>query len=479
MAGLVAGAGLVGLAAVLPRLTGTDVQVGTFPPLLADWRPRVGVGSLPALALAVLAGSGAVGRAAERLPWRRLLAAGWLLGLAWMLSLALVDGPRGISRVLDQGTEYLQTARLVTDIPETLRHFVERIPFDRPDHWAEHVAGHPPGALLSFVALDRVGLGSGLAAGLVVVAVAATTPLGVAVAARALGAERQVRVAAPFLVLGPAAIWQAVSADAMFAAVAAWGLAALALSAAHAPQGSAPQGSAPQGSASRGSASPGSASQGSASRAAPQGPAAHASRGPHAVPAAVWSIMAGLLLGWCVMLSYGLLLLVFVTVAVLFAAGSLRPLPLTAAAAAVPTLVFAVLGYRWWEAFPVLRERYWSGIAADRPTSYWLWANLAVLALSAGPLLYAAVAHAAPQLTRATRHPAYEPLATLVLASVVTVLAADLSLMSKSEVERIWLPFVPWLLLATAYLPQRSRRPALVVQVVTALAIQHLLWSPW
>ena len=189
--------------------------------------------------------------------------------------------------------------------------------------------------------------------------------------------------------------------------------------------------------------------------------------------------MAGLLLGWCVMLSYGLLLLVFVTVAVLFAAGSLRPLPLTAAAAAVPTLVFAVLGYRWWEAFPVLRERYWSGIAADRPTSYWLWANLAVLALSAGPLLYAAVAHAAPQLTRATRHPAYEPLATLVLASVVTVLAADLSLMSKSEVERIWLPFVPWLLLATAYLPQRSRRPALVVQVVTALAIQHLLWSPW
>ena len=37
--------------------------------------------------------------------------------------------------------------------------------------------------------------------------------------------------AAPFLVLGPAAIWQCVSADALFAAVAAWGLAALAVAA--------------------------------------------------------------------------------------------------------------------------------------------------------------------------------------------------------------------------------------------------------
>ena len=48
---------------------------------------------------------------------------------------------------------------------------------------------------------------------------------------RLLGAEQMARRAAPFLVFGPAAIWQAVSADAMFAAVAAWGIAALAASA--------------------------------------------------------------------------------------------------------------------------------------------------------------------------------------------------------------------------------------------------------
>ena len=76
--------------------------------------------------------------------------------------------------------------------------------------------------------LVRLGLGGALAAGLVVTLLAATTPVAVLVTLRVLGAEPLARRAAPFLVLAPAAIWQAVSADAVFAAVAAWGLAALA-----------------------------------------------------------------------------------------------------------------------------------------------------------------------------------------------------------------------------------------------------------
>ena len=59
------------------------------------------------------------------------------------------------------------------------------------------------------------------------------------------------------------------------------------------------------------------------------------------------------------------------------------------------------------------------------------------------------------------------------------VLAADLSQMSKGEVERIWLPFVPWLLVACAFLPERWRRPGLAIQVVVALAVQHLLFTGW
>ena len=46
------------------------------------------------------------------------------------------------------------------------------------------------------------------------------------------------------------------------------------------------------------------------------------------------------------------------------------------------------------------------------------------------------------------------------------VLLADVSQMSKAEVERIWLPFVPWLLISCALLPERWRRVGVVVQVV-------------
>ncbi len=67
----------------------------------------------------------------------------------------------------------------------------------------------------------------------------------------------------------------------------------------------------------------------------------------------------------------------------------------------------------------------------------------------------------------------------LVLAGVAMVMVADLSQMSRAEVERIWLPFVPWLLLGCAALPESWRRRGLAVQVVVALLVQHLLFTGW
>ncbi len=427
------GAGLVLVAAArLVPLGGTDVHVGTVPPLVADLDPRVGPGTLPALALAVLAATGLPGRWSRRLRWGPLLVLTWLLGVAWTASLALVDGTRGIAGVLGRGTEYLGTAREVTDVPGLLAHFVERIPLDSPGHWPVHVAGHPPGAVLFFVLLDRLGLGTDLAAGWVVVLVAATTPVAVAVACRALRAERDVRLVLPLLVLGPFAVWQAVSADAVFAAVAAWGLAALAAS----------------------------------------------TRGPATAPGRVLlAVLAGLLLGGCLLLSYGLALLGVLALAVAFLGRRWWPVPVAAAAATALLLGVAALGFAWWEALPVLRERYWAGLASERPTWYWLWADLAALVVSAGPVLAAALATAVPRLRAAAA--ARAPLPVLGAAALVTVLLADASLMSKAEVERIWLPFVPWLLLLTTALPPRWLRAGLVVQVVVALAVQHLLATKW
>ncbi|MGK2868001.1 MAG: hypothetical protein ACSLFA_15400, partial [Mycobacterium sp.] len=265
---------VVAASILVPWLTGWRVFVD-FPPLHAVWHPRLGPGTVPAVLLGVLAvwfGT----RLAANLRWRWLLLLAFGAGLAWLVSLALVDGVDGLGAVLDLKSEYLGTAREVTDIGAFLQRYIAHIPLDAVDNWPVHIAGHPPGAVLFFVALVSLGLGSALAAGGVVTIIGATTPVAVLIALRRLGAEPEARVAAPFLVIGTAAIWMAVSADGMFTAVAAWGLCALAVAA--------------------------------------------TSRRWFVV--AGWGVLAGLLLGYCVMLSYGLPLLGVLAVAVLVAARS-------------------------------------------------------------------------------------------------------------------------------------------------------------
>ena len=52
--GLTTGLVLMAAAVAVPAVSGWDVHVRWFPPLHAEWDPRVGVGTLPALVLGVL-----------------------------------------------------------------------------------------------------------------------------------------------------------------------------------------------------------------------------------------------------------------------------------------------------------------------------------------------------------------------------------------------------------------------------------------
>jgi hypothetical protein len=63
--------------------------------------------------------------------------------------------------------------------------------------------------------------------------------------------------------------------------------------------------------------------------------------------------------------------------------------------------------------------------------------------------------------------------------ALLAIVAADLSGLSKAEVERIWLPYAVWLLAATGWLPPEHRRGWLAVQAVTALAVNHLILTGW
>ena len=444
--GLAVGVLVVAAAFLVPPLTGVDVVAGRAAPLIGDWALRFGPSSIVAVALVVGSAHPGLRGLVERMPWRRLLLASWVVAAVWMVSLALVDGYAGLGRVLDHGTEYLQSARQVDDVGEMLRVYVSRIPLDAPHHWAVHLAGHPPGAVLLFIGLDRLGLGAWQAAGPVVVAVAATVPAAVAVALARLGARDAARRVLPFLVLGPAAVLMAVSADAAFAATLAWGAAGLA--------------------------------------------AAGAARGPRRW---VLAVVAGLLLGWCVMESYGLVLVALLAVGVLVAIDrSWRERMAVGAVAAVAAagvaLGFAALGFAWWEAFPVLHDRYWvaGDVASRRPAWYWVFGNLGAVVVCAGLAMPAGIGAAwrpvrsvAGAVGRAASPRWERAAAPLLAAAVAMVVVADGSLMSKAEVERIWLPFVPWLLLGVLWLPPRWWRWGLVGQGMLALLLQHLVRTVW
>ncbi|MFJ8112497.1 hypothetical protein [Streptomyces sp. NPDC096132] len=426
---------LVTAAALIGRhIQDTDhtLRVG-WPPLLASWGPHLGPGTPTAVLVA--AAVAAYGPAlAARLSWRALIPAAWATALAWTFSLALVDGwQRGIAVRLTTRHEYLQVIGRFDDIPAALRDFTHHILLHSPDNWPAHVAGHPPAATLTFVLLDRIGLRGGGWAGTWCITVGATACVAVLVTVRALAGEHLARRAAPFLVLAPAAVWMGTSADAYFAAVAAWAVAVLALA---------------------------------------------VTRGSLASAGA-----AGLLFGLTCYLSYGLTLVALIAAAVLWLGRrGVRERPalvvaLLAGVAVVPAM-FTLAGFDWWEAYRLLVTRYRQGAGGVRPYGYWVWANLACTVLITGLATAAGLRRTGSVLLR--RGPAEGGtlrLALLVTAALLALLVADVSGMSKAETERIWLPFAMWLLPSCAFLTHP--RAWLAAQAMLALLLNHLLRTGW
>ena len=166
-------------------------------------------------------------------------------------------------------------------------------------------------------------------------------------------------------------------------------------------------------------------------------------------------------------------------VAVLIAAKDLRSalraaLPAIAVALAVVGS-FALAGFWWFDGYQLVQERYWQGIARDRPFQYWSWANLASVVCAIGLGSVAGVARVFDVAAIKRR----SGLHLVVLGALLAVACADLSMLSKAETERIWLPFTTWLVAATALLPARSRRWWLTLNVVGALLLNHVILTNW
>lgn len=423
------------LGIVTPLVKMTPQQIRDFAdaaPIFGWWRPHMGWGTVPAILIglvAVVSGQSL----AQRLSWRRLTFATWATSFAWAFALAMIDGWQpGFAGRLTARHEYLRQVPGITDIPEAVRTFASRILDFQPNSWITHVSGHPPGALLTFVWLDRIGLGGGAWAGLFCVLVGSSAAAAVIVAVRALSGEQTARLVAPFAAVAPTAIWIAVSADGYYAGVAAWGIALLAL-----------------------------AVRGTGRRAVLTGAG------------------SGLLLGWGIFLNYGLALMALPALAVLICASNRRAgvraaIPAVAAALAVVG-VFAIAGFWWFDGYTLVQQRYWQGIANNRPFQYWGWANLASVVCAVGLGTVAGIGRVFDIAAIKRRSGIH----LLVLAALVAILFADLSRLSKAETERIWLPFEVWLLAAGALLPVRAQRWWLSLNVIGALLLNHFIFTNW
>jgi methylthioxylose transferase len=437
------GVALVTAAFVLPHLNlGVRPRLDVGPerlathagsaPIFGAWEVHASWGTGPAILIAVAAvvWGPAV---AQRLSWRVLTLGTWATACGWAFALAMIDGwQRGFAGRLTTRDEYLSQVPGITDIPAAVRTFSSRILDYQRDSWVTHVSGHPPGALLTFVWLDRIGLHGGAWAGLLCLLAGSSAAAAVLVGVRALADEQTARRAAPFVAVAPTAIWVAVSADGYFAGVTAWGIALLAV-------------------------------------------AVHrAVRFPALVAAG-----AGLLLGWGVFLSYGLILMGLPALAVLVSASDWRAVlralgPATLAAVAV-AVTFAVAGFYWFDGYTLVQQRYWQGIAKYRPFQYWSWANLACVVSAIGLGSVAGVGRVFDPAAIRRRSGFH----LLLLAMLAAIAFADLSMLSKAEVERIWLPFTVWLTAAPALLPVRSHRLWLALNAAGALLVNTVMVTNW
>jgi hypothetical protein len=92
---------------------------------------------------------------------------------------------------------------------------------------------------------------------------------------------------------------------------------------------------------------------------------------------------------------------------------------------------------------------------------------VAAAALAAGPAVIAGLAGLRGRLL------------WLPLAALGAMAVSDASGLVLGETERIWLPFLVWLLPATASLPARSQRFWLATSALVAIAVEVVVRSPW
>lgn len=418
---------------------GDDVIHASAPPLQGQWSPQWTWSALIAVAVAaVVVTFGARVASAIRWPWVPWLSS--LTAVVWLVAVASTEPwQRAFADRLTTQYDYLAAVPSVGGWSDLLGGFAARIPFDAVERWPTHVAGHPPGIMVPFVGLDRLGLDGPTPAAVLLVVVGGSTAAALVVAARALTGEVAARRLAPFAALAPGAVWIAVSGDALILGATSWAVALVAIACTR--------------------------------------------------ESLRWAVGAGVLVGVCLYLSYGMVLILGVVAVVLLTRGTWRVAAATASAVLMVIAVVTLAGFNWYEGYLLVVERYADGLGGLRPYSYWVWANLAAFAIAVGPAAVVGVrravaaltwpADAAPRTWLTWVRDPQHTVALVSLAAVAVALVATIGGLSKGEVERIWLPFGAWVLLAVVSIPADRLRWWLGAQAAVVVLVPLLVVTPW
>ena len=394
-----------------------DLYLGAVPlfgawKLLVTWRLGVAalVGAVGVVVLPVLA---------ARLSWRAVLAATAIGAIAWGAALGFAEDPSVAWESIHQ--DYGQHVDPVdaVGVGGFLRDYTEN-----QATFPTHLQAHPPGFVLMLWASAKLSLeGRGFEVGLSLLGAALAAVAALVVLADVAGRDLA-RVAAPFVVLVPAAVWHT-NADTFYAGVVGVAVAAIVVA-----------------------------------------------TGRNGERNTVLAVTGGALFGASLLLSYGVALLALPAVVIAVRRRALRVVGLAAFACAMVLAVPALWGFWWPAGLAATKHQYDLNLARVRPVWYFRFANLAVFALALGPAI-------AVGLQRLRDRAAW----LVVGAGIAVVALADASGLSSGETERIWQPFVPLVALAGCALvgPVRrmAARPWLGLQVATALCLQVALRSPW
>jgi hypothetical protein len=386
-----------------------------------DW--RFGWGLMGAGAVAVLVIAAVHTGWVERVRLRTLIASATIAAAVFAVALALTDGIDGVLHGATDPTEYLANLPSAPPAGEFVRTFVDRI-----DDYSVHVRGHPPGFVVLLQAMHALGLrGAWPVAALSVIGAGAVVAAALTTV-WAVAGDTWVRRSAPFVVLTPYALWLVTSADSVYTALGATGVALFALS-----------------------------------------------LRTHGRRAVLLGLAAGLALGALLFGTYlGAVYLVLPSALAVRALRQRRMAATIAAAAGIGIVVLAFLaaGFWWVDGAHRTRVEYWEGTAQFRHWGYFGWSNLAVAIIAVGP---AAVAGLVALRDRR--------MWWLVGGALAALMTSHLSQFTRGEVERIWLLFFPWLAIAGGALVVRACRSRvsawLGLQAACAIALQAALVSKW